>query len=377
MKDKLTLGFEAKRIFKNKTGLGNYSRDLVRILSAFYPENTYLLYNPKANNQKLFIPNNTNVFEKNPRHFFSKIFYNVWRQQTVVHDISKDGVVIFHGLSGEIPSGLKQKNIKIVVTIHDLIFLRYPQFYSFFDRKIHKLKFKKAIHQADKIIAISEQTKKDIIHFFNVPESKIEVIYQGCQPVFKQRFSQIEKDIVSKKYNLPQKFILNVGTIEARKNVLSVVKAIKNIENIDLVIIGNKTKYTQKVMDYITENQLQNRVHFLTGLNSIELATVYQLAKIFVYPSLFEGFGIPIIEALYSGTPVITNNSGVFPEAAGPAGAYVNPENSEEIANKIIELLENEALCTKMIEEGNTFVQKFNDETIAQKVMAMYQKLQE
>jgi glycosyltransferase involved in cell wall biosynthesis len=95
-----------------------------------------------------------------------------------------------------------------------------------------------------------------------------------------------------------------------------------------------------------------------------------------VYPSLFEGFGIPIIEALYSGTPVITSNSGVFPEAAGPAGAYINPENSEELSEKIKELLENEALCIEMIEKGNRFVKKFNDEMIAKSVMALYQKLQ-
>ena len=370
----MKIGFEAKRVFNNRTGLGNYSRDLVRILSIYFPENNYFLYNPKKNKKNLFVSNNTNVFEKNPISKFDQKFKNYWRQNTVVKDLIKDKIVLYHGLSGELPSGLSKKGIKSIVTIHDLIFVRYPKLYSFFDRKIHFYKFKKAASNADLIIAISEQTKKDIISFLNIDANKITVIYQGCQDVYKKEYSELEKQIISKNYNLPQKFVLNVGTIEERKNALTIVKAIKNLD-IDLVLIGKQTDYAEKIYDYIIEHKLEKRVHFLKGLSSTDLAIIYQLATVFVYPSLFEGFGIPIIEALYSKTPVITTKNGVFPEAAGPNSLYIEPVDVDELTNKINRVINDNLLATKMKEEGWKFAQQFNDEKIAKNIMSCYQQV--
>ena len=370
----MNIGYEAKRVFHNKTGLGNYSRDLIRILNAEFPNNNYFLYNPKVARNELFEVNNVTIFEKNPNSFFYKKFKNIWRQKGIIKDLIKDKIEIFHGLSGELPSGLRKSKIKSVVTIHDLIFMRYPEFYSFFDRKIHIYKFRKSARQANIVIAISEQTKADIIQFLDIPESKIKVIYQGCQNVFKESYSDQEKELVSKKFNLPNEFILNVGTIEARKNILAVVKAITNIDT-HLIIVGGETSYTTGIKKYILENKIENKIIFLKGLSNKELAIVYQLATIFVYPSLFEGFGIPIIEALYSKTPVITTNSGVFPEAGGADSVYVDPNNIHEMQEKIQLLLTNEKLRTEMAEKGFNFVQKFNDKTIANQVMALYKLL--
>lgn len=371
---KLTIGYEAKRVFHNQTGLGNYSRDLVRILNRFFPENEYLLYNPKPAKKQLFTIESETISEKRPTGWFNRKFYNIWRQRTIVSDLKKDGVQLFHGLSGELPSGLQQAGIKSTVTIHDLIFMRYPQFYSFFDRKIHFYKFKKAAKNADRVIAISEQTKRDIVQYLNIPESKIEVIYQGCQNVFKETFTDQEKKAVTAKYNLPEQFVLNVGTVEIRKNVLEVVKAIRNIDT-HLIIIGGETPYTQTVKQYIQEHQMENKVSFLKGLSSRELAIVYQLATVFIYPSLFEGFGIPIIEALYSKTPVITSDSGVFPEAGGPDSVYINPTDSAAIQAKIELLLHDSNLRDEITEKGYMFVQKFNDDVIANNIMTLYKTL--
>ena len=370
----MKIGYEAKRIFHNKTGLGNYSRDIIRILSSYYSNNTYLLYNPKKSDQFLFEANNKNVFEKNPKTKFAKEFKNYWRQKGIVNDLKADNITLFHGLSGELPVGLKENSIKSVVTIHDLIFMRYPQLYSFFDRKIHYLKFKKAAKAADKIIAISEQTKADIITYLDVSPEKIEVIYQGCQAVFKEEYATDEKEDVITRYNLPPNFILNVGTIEERKNALTIVKAIKNIDT-KLVIIGRETSYSDKIKNYIKENNLDDKVIFLKGLSSKDLAITYQLATIFVYPSIFEGFGIPIIEALYSKTPVITTNSGVFPEAGGPNSLYIDPKNDIELEQKINLLLNNSSLRTEISEKGFQFAQKFNDEIIASQINKLYSEV--
>lgn len=371
----MNIGFEAKRIFHNKTGLGNYSRDLIRLLAQYYPENNYYLYNPKASKENLFLANNTSVFEKKPSSPFYKKFYNIWRQRGILNDLTRDKIEIFHGLSGEIPRGLAAKNIRSVVTIHDLIFMRYPNLYSFFDRKIHFYKFKKAAQEADLVIAISEQTKNDIIEFLKIDASKIKVIYQGCHSIFKENFSDEDcKEVVSK-YNLPDNFILNVGTIEARKNILLAVKAIKNIDTV-LIIVGKETSYTKEIKDYIAANAIDHKVIFLKGLSLQELAILYKLAKIFIYPSIYEGFGIPIIEALYSKTPVITTRGGVFPEAGGPDSIYVDPDNSEEMEEKISFLLSNSAIRNDITEKGYRFVQKFNTEKIANEIMSVYQSLE-
>src|SRR5690554_1012496 len=158
----MKIGFDAKRYFHNNTGLGNYSRDLVRILSGYYPENTYYLYNTKPNIERSVLINTKHTIERLPSSFFAKKFKSIWRMAGIKKQLKKDGIHIYHGLSGEIPINLPDK-IKSVVTIHDLIFMRYPHLYSFFDRKIHFWKFKYAAKHADYVIAISEQTKKDII----------------------------------------------------------------------------------------------------------------------------------------------------------------------------------------------------------------------
>lgn len=370
----MKIGYEAKRVFHNKTGLGNYSRDLIRILAYFYPTNEYYLYNPKKSKQTLFEISQENIVEKLPSTTFYKKFYNIWRQKGIISDLKKDNIALFHGLSGELPSGLKKHKIKSIVTIHDLIFVRYPNLYSFFDRKIHFYKFKKAAQETDLVIAISEQTKKDIIDFLKIPEHKIKVVYQGCQAIFKQTFTDNEKREVQKKYNLSSQFLLSVGTVEERKNALTIVKAIKDIDT-TLILIGKETNYSQEIRNYISENKMENKVVFLKNVSSKELAIIYQLASIFIYPSIFEGFGIPIIEALFSKTPVITNKNGVFPEAGGPNSIYIDPFDVTDLNSKINMLLRNDKLRKEIADKGFEYVQKFKDEVIAVELMQCYNSL--
>lgn len=369
----MRIGYDAKRIFHNTTGLGNYSRDLVTILADFYPDNSYVLYNPKPKRvQRLQLtPNMTEVL---PNSVLWKKFSSVWRQQPISTQILNDDIEIFHGLSGELPRSLSA-DIKKVVTVHDLIFVRYPELYSFFDRKIHLQKFKYACTIADKVIAISKQTKQDIVDFLKINPNKIQVIYQGCHSVFKENIHKVEREDILKKYNLPKNFILNVGTIQERKNALTIVKAIKNI-NTHLVIVGRKTTYYQKIKTYIDENAMQSKVFFLEGLSLREIASLYQSALFTVYPSVFEGFGIPIIESLYSKTPVITTKGGVFPEAGGDFSLYLNnPLDENEMKSAIENLLSSEAKRKNIGEKGFKFVQKFNDEQIAENIMNLYQAI--
>lgn len=364
----MKIAYDAKRFFHNTSGLGNYSRDLVRILSEYYPENEYLLLNKNKSERGKEILDRPNV------SFIPTSKGRMSRQFKMGKDAQKQDADIFHGLSGELPLKWDKKPIKKIVTIHDLIFLRYPQYYSFFDRKIHLWKFKKAAQTADKIIAISEQTKRDIIQYLKVPEGKIEVIYQGCHRAFKEQQPDSFIHATKGKFNLPERFILNVGTIEDRKNLFNVVKAIDGTE-ISLVVVGKKTKYFKKIEAFIKKKKMEKQVHFLEGVSMEELAIIYKLADIFIYPSFFEGFGIPVIEALFSKTVTITSNTSCLPEAGGPDSVYVDPKNYLDIQSKIKFLWENEAERNRRADKGFEFVQKFNDQTIANDLMSLYKKI--
>jgi glycosyltransferase involved in cell wall biosynthesis len=370
----MILGFDAKRFFHNKTGLGNYSRDLIRILAKFYPENTYLLYNPKPKKIDRIPIDGKIVIEKLPSRKMDQKLSSVWRAFKITEEIKADNVAIFHGLSGEIPFNIHKSGIKTVVTIHDLIFIRFPELYSFFDRKIHIKKMKYAATYADKVIAISEQTKRDIVSFLDINPEKITVIYQGCAPVFKENTTP---DFTAKtllKYNLPDQYLLNVGTIEKRKNILSVIKTLHDID-IPLVIIGKKTHYYEEILNYIQKNNLEGKVIFLENVALQELATIYRKATLFVYPSIFEGFGIPIIEALYSKIPVITSVGSCFSEAGGEHSIYINPHDSDEIKTQIVNLLANPERRKMMSEKGLEYAQNFNDVVVAKQYMELYQSL--
>lgn len=355
----MRIGFDAKRYFLNKSGLGNYSRDLVRILETYYPENTYLKYTPKTNLSKI-----EDKTIRLPQGKLKNGLSSLWRNKWIVDDLARDHIDIYHGLSGEIPHGLHKKGIKSVVTMHDLIFLKFPELYKPLDRYIYNRKFKRATLEADKIVAISEQTKRDLMEFYYIREQQIEVVYQGCHPAFKIQKTTSEKEILRKKYNLPTRFVLNVGSIEPRKNAFHIVKAVESLD-IPLVIIGKETKYSKEIQSYIHAKGLQKKIFILQGFTMEELSTIYAMAEAFVYPSKYEGFGIPIIEALYSGTPVITTISGVFPEAGGPLSYYVNPEDIEELRYAIQSVVENTTMREEMIGKGLEYVQQFNDDNIA------------
>jgi glycosyltransferase involved in cell wall biosynthesis len=369
----MRFGYDAKRAFHNSSGLGNYSRDIIRILSNQFPDQYYILYNPKPSNLD-WIKESDNVHIHYPKSKFWKIFSSLWRQRAISNQIKKDKIDLYHGLSGEIPGGIDRSKTKIAVTIHDLIFMRFPELYKPVDRKIYFNKVNFAVQNSDVIIAISKQTKNDIIHFLKVDENKVKVHYQGCHPAFKKEYSLAEKNTLRKRYNLPEKFILNVGTLEKRKNILFLLQAIKDL-SYHLVLVGKHTKYVNELEAFIGENQMQQRIHFVQGLQMKELAALYQAATLFCYPSLFEGFGIPIIESLFSRTAVITSTGSCFEEAGGPDSVYVKAGDFNDLKNEISDLMENEIRRHQIEESGYAFVQKFNDENVGNGMMEIYQNL--
>jgi glycosyltransferase involved in cell wall biosynthesis len=371
----MNIGFDAKRLFLNYTGLGNYSRFIVNGLIKNETNNNYFLFSPriKKNSETVSYFNNEKVEIIMPSFPFSVApLSNIWRSYAVTKEHTFKNLDVFHGLSHELPINIDRR-IRKIVTIHDLIFLRYPQFYGAINASIYKSKVTYACHQADKIIAISESTKSDLIEYLGVKENKIDVVYQGCHPQFGEVQSQHKLEEVSRKYNLPKKFILFVGTIEERKNLLVIIKSLALIspENRPyLVVIGKKTSYFNKVEQFINENILTNYVHILSNADFSDFPAIYQQASLFVYPSLFEGFGIPIVEAIQSNVPVITSKGSCFSEAGGPNASYIDPHNEHVLAEIITTTLSQDQ--QERISLQKEHIRQFDNSIIAKKIMEIY-----
>jgi glycosyltransferase involved in cell wall biosynthesis len=373
----MKIGFDAKRLFLNNTGLGNYSRDLVRGILEQAKENDYFLYTTggEIDLKTKFLKDHPNAEIVYPSGLYKKM-KSYWRSVKLERELIKNGVEVYHGLSHEIPRKNKLSKIKYVVTIHDLIFLRFPENYNRIDRKIYKKKVEYACKTADKIIAISEQTKRDLMEFLNVPENKIEVIYQSCATSFHHISDYRYRDLIKNKYNLPENYILYVGTIEKRKNLATLIEAIgKSNTKLPLVAVGKQTDYTKEVMAMVDKYNLGNQVALLQNVSFLDLPSIYQSANLFVYPSFFEGFGIPVLEALYSKTPVIAAIGSCLEEAGGPNSIYIDPKNSDELASAIDRVIENPELQLEMKEKGFEYAQKFTSENQAKEVLEIYEGL--
>lgn len=375
----MIIGFDAKRIVRNNTGLGNYCRTLINdMIRCNDGDKEFLLYSPDEGrdmlrNQIIESEHSRFVYPKNRK---SKIYKSLWRTKNIVKQLLDDKVQIYHGLSGELPLGLHNSKIKGIVTIHDLIFLRHPEYYHWIDRKIYTWKFHQTLKQADHIIAISECTKRDILEFGNFDAEKISVIYQSCNPRFADLPSQQDIDDTTSKYELPKRYLLNVGTIEERKNLMSAVKTLKYLpDDIHLVSVGKKTKYAEKVMKKADEIGVSHRLHLLSGVTDNELNVIYKKAELFVYPSRYEGFGIPIIEAIFSGLPVVACTGSCLEEAGGPHSLYVNPDDIEGMAKAISQIIDNEEEREERVRLSMEYVQRFKGTNLASQVFEIYNDL--
>ena len=375
----MVIGFDAKRIVRNATGLGNYGRTLVNgIVKECGDEFRFRLYAPDKgrDNLKGMIDEDRRVEFVYPEDRIFRFERDLWRIKDIVRTLKHDGVKLYHGLSGELPIGLKSSGIHGIVTIHDLIFMRFPQYYNWLDAKIYAMKFRKTCKEAERIIAISECTKRDIIEFGHVDSDKIKVIYQGCDDRFKQTVDDEKKHKVRLLYGLPKRYILNVGSIEERKNVMLAVEALKDIdEDVSLVIVGKHTTYTNKVLDYVEKNNLQQRVLIINGLPFEDLPTVYQMAETFVYPSRYEGFGIPIIEAINCGLPVVACTGSCLEEAGGEDCLYVSPDDVKGMAEALNASLKGTEGRDERIARSKEYVKRFENDDTLMEVIKEYRQL--
>ncbi len=373
----MKIAFDAKRALNNVAGLGQYSRILLNALLRDFPEHDYHLYSPKA---KSFLQKELegNYQIHLPRSYFSKKISTYWRSYGITQELIKDKTDVYHGLSNELPLNIHHAtSVKKIVTIHDVIFLKHKDQYSALDRKIYDFKTRYAAKHSDVLVTISEETKQDLMHFYGVKENKIQIIHPSCSTNYYTDVSTTEKERIKQKYKLPEKYILNVSSYFSRKNHRAIVEAIgllKNRTDAHVVFIGGQGNIKEDIVALIKEKKLENRFHLLSGVGNEDMPAIYQMARAFVYPSYYEGFGIPVLEALYSKVPVVTTRGGCFEEVGGADTLYVDPANGSQLAEAIESVLNNEMLRTKMIQQGLIHASGMKDEQFAQKMMRVYER---
>jgi glycosyltransferase involved in cell wall biosynthesis len=367
------IGFDAKRLFHNFTGLGNYSRTLVANLKRFNPDTRITLFTPKGKK----LPRTEPFFDAK-KYQLCEGGGSAWRTWSVYKDVNKYGPDIFHGLSHQIPFSSDNLNCRTVVTMHDLIHRIRPKDFPSLDRMIYERKCKYACANADRIIAISENTKQDIIKYYKTPEDKIDVVYQSCDPQFSSPVS--DEDIIEARglFSLPETYILYVGSLIPRKNLYRIVEAMNTIpadDRVPLLIIGSGRRYMGKIVRYIQKHKLGPWVDFLGDVPFRLFPAIYHEALGLIYPSLYEGFGLPIIEALSVGIPVITANSSSLPEAGGDVSTYVDACSIDQIREAMLQLQGQGKGTAECVAARKAFAQKFAPDTTAAKLVEVYKSV--
>jgi glycosyltransferase involved in cell wall biosynthesis len=382
----MNIGYDGKRAFQNKTGLGNYIRSLMATLSSYAPGNQYTLFAPKQTslfNASSF-PHVNAIF---PKGKFYAAFPSLWRRWGMIKAIEKSGVDIYHGVSNELPNGIGNSGVKTVVTVHDIIFERFPETYHFDERYVHRWKIKYACRVAHAVIAISEQTKNDLIDYYKVPAEKIFICYQNCNPIFERKIEAEEKAIIKKRYQLPDEYFLFVSSIAPRKNLIAICKALASLKatiNIPLVVIGNGKKEKEEAKAFMAANGISHLLILLNELpqakesnytTAADFPAIYQQALALIYPSIFEGFGAPLLEALWSGTPVISSNTSSLPEVAGDSALYFAPDDIETLAQHMLHVATDKILVNDLKERGLKRARFFTAEQHAQSIIDVYQHI--
>ncbi len=371
----MRIGYDGKRAVNNMTGLGNYSRLVIEGIAETYPADTLLLYIPELrDNPRLDkIKSLPNVEFRYPAPQGLK--GSLWRTFGITNHLRADKTDIFHGLSNELPLNIRSAGVPSVVTIHDVIYRRLPECYGLIDRKIYDFKYGRSCRNADHIIAVSQRTKDDVVELYGVEPEKVTVVYQGCDPQFGRQWSEDELKALRQRLNLPQRYILQVGTIEKRKNLEVTVRALSNISpDMSLVVVGKESKCYKRYIERLAEESgVTGRIRFIEGLPFKDLPGVNQAAEIVVYPSRYEGFGIPVLEALESRRPVIAATGSCLEEAGGPDTLYIDPDSPVEMVQAIHSILSDPAAARMMGEAGKEYAQQFHAEDMATKIMKVYE----
>lgn len=371
----MNLAWNTMLLEKNLSGIGNYierilyefeKEDIKKKLLLFGSENRYEY-------QKINLESNTSltnsIFSKN------RLLRVLWEQIILPIKAKRNNINLMHCPAHVIP--LLSSSTKTILTIHDLAFKLFPETFKWQNRVYLNFIVPLSIKNADKIIAVSKNTKEDLIREYNVNKDKIKVIYNGLDDKYKIIDDKVKLDSVKTKYNLPNDYILYLGNLEPRKNIVNLIKAYSlyksKSNNIKLVIAGGKGWLYEDIFSLVKEKKLEKDVIFTGYVDEEDIVALYNAANLFVYPSLYEGFGLPPLESMACGTPVITSNVSSLPEVVGNAAITVDPYNIKELSEKINKILSNKDLQNKMIQRGIERAKQFTWDKTARETIKVYE----
>lgn len=378
----MKIGIDIRNIGKQRTGDEVVFFNLVKNLGELDNSNEYFLFTDLAENvlpnisQKLGIlgkPNFKIISLKSPNKF-------CWNMRVLPWYLRKNPVDVYH--TQYITPFFVSRKIKVITHIHDVSFFVYPELIKKSDLFFLKLLMPRSIKRADKIVAISDFTKNEIVKYYKINPEKIEVVYNAVSDDFLENdYSGNELFQIRKKYNLPEKYFLYIGTLQPRKNIPILLEAFakikEKISDTKLVLAGNKNAHNFDVeIDRMIEKlQLEESIVFPGFIEEKDKAAIFFLAKAFVFPSLYEGFGIPILEAMSKKIPVLASKIPVHLEVAENGAFYFSKENVDEISEKLYTILEDKNLREKLIDLGKKRADFFSWKKSAKKMLSVYKKL--
>jgi len=380
---KMRIGIEAQRLFRaHKHGMDRVALELIRNLQKIDKQNEYFIFvKPDIDRNILPEVKNFNIVE------ISGGIYPIWEQFKLPKIAEAYKCDILHCTSNTAPI---RTNVSLVTTLHDVIFKEMSilnlltsdaSWYQKIGNLYRRFIVGKVVKRSKKLITVSNFEKSNIQKVLNKKKLQIETVYNGVHESFTNKISKERKKIISKKYQLPSDFILHIGNTDPRKNTKRVLLSFYDYLNsyksdLKLVIVGIKLNTLNaflKELDLVKE--LQEHV-ILTGYVADEdLPVIFNLSSLFLFPSLREGFGIPVIEAMASGVPVITSNTSSMPEVAGDAASIVNPTDQKEITEAIHKILSNTAYKERLIKKGLERYKEFSWKNAAEKVLDLYNQL--
>ncbi|MDP1845235.1 MAG: glycosyltransferase family 1 protein [Candidatus Moranbacteria bacterium] len=371
------IGIDIRAIGKNRTGDEVYFFNLVKNLAKIDKGSEYSLYtdrDPKKDSalakeiKKLNLGQNFKVI------FIKKINRFCWNFWYLPMCLRKNQINIYH--TQYIAPFWLPKKIKLVLTIHDISFNFFPEYIKKTDLFFLKALLPRSIRQADKIITVSASEQKQIIDFYKISPEKVDFTHNGVDfEGFGRNFSDEQKNAVKAKYKLPEKFLLYIGTLQPRKNIPVIIEAMKSLDT-NLVLAGNREarNFDKKIDNAIEKNNLGNKVIFPGWIDEEDKPVLLQLADCFVFPSLYEGFGIPIIEAMAAGTPIVCSDIPVFREIAESSALFCDPKNSRQFAENILKILNDQPLKEKLVQSGIETAKKFAWQKTAEKTLGIYRQ---